>query len=89
MFFVQYAFSGDEFDTHVKCISEEQRYGAKGSSNGVAKKGEIKQESWVEMIRSVIKEEQSIKQSYRDLLNKIANFNNVPRKKSKFMVTKD
>lgn len=85
--FLPFPFSGDEFDAHVKCVSEDQRYGAKKFNKGVIKKGEMKQESWVEMIRSIIKEVPNIKRSQRDLFNKIAGFDNVPRKKSKFMVT--
>lgn len=81
-----FVLSGDEFDVHTKCFTEDERYGAKGQVNGVVKKGEVKQESWVEMIRSIIKEEPNMKPPHRNLLNKISAFNNVPRKKPKFLV---
>lgn len=88
LFIFYFYCSGNEFDVHIKCVSEDQRYAAKGSSIVTAKKGEVKQESWVEMIRSIIKEEQDLKPSHRNLLNRISSYNNVPRKKPKFMVIK-
>lgn len=54
---------------------------------GVVKKGEVKQESWVEMIRSIINEEPNMKAPHRNLLNKISSYSNVPRKKPKFIVS--
>lgn len=66
-------------------MTEDERYGGK-EFNKVQRKGEAKQELWVEMIRSIIKEQKDLKPALRDLLHKIANFNNVPRKKMKFMV---
>lgn len=79
--------SGDEFDAHTKCFTEDERYAAKGTEVGLPKKGEAKQESWVDMIRSILKEEPRMKPPHRNMLNKIACFNNVPRKKPKFIVS--
>ncbi|XP_023018472.2 uncharacterized protein [Leptinotarsa decemlineata] len=76
----------DEYVVHTKCVTEEERYAAKGSlPNGIVKKGEVKQESWVEMVRSVMNKELNMKPSHRNLLNKILTFTNIPRKKPKFL----
>ncbi|XP_063779361.1 cell growth-regulating nucleolar protein isoform X3 [Pseudophryne corroboree] len=40
-------FWGEEYKTHLKCISEEQKYGGKGFE-GKAKKGDVKQQQWIE-----------------------------------------
>lgn len=73
---------------HTKCITEDERYAAKGTyTNGIVKKGEIKQESWVEMIKSIINKEKNLSPSHRNLLNTISSCNNVPRKKNKFIVS--
>lgn len=69
-------------------MTEEERYAAKGAFvNGIVKKGEVKQESWIEMIKSIIEKENNLKPSIRNLLNTISNYNNVPRKKPKFLVS--
>ncbi|XP_072393521.1 uncharacterized protein [Diabrotica undecimpunctata] len=78
-------FRGEEYVTHTKCITEEERYSRKGSiPNGIVKKGELKQESWVDMIKSIL-EQSNLKPSHRSLLNTICNYSNIPRKKPKFM----
>lgn len=77
----------EEYAVHIKCFTEDERYGAKGSlPNGIIKKGEKKQESWMEMIHSIINEEKNIKLPHRNLLNSLSGYNNVPRKKAKFIV---
>lgn len=77
----------EEYASHTKCLTEEERYAAKGAyANGIVKKGEVKQESWLEMIRSIIEKETNLKPSIRNLLNTISNYSNVPRKKPKFLV---
>ncbi|XP_028151051.2 cell growth-regulating nucleolar protein [Diabrotica virgifera virgifera] len=78
-------FRGEEYVTHTKCITEEERYAKKGSMpNGIVKKGEVKQESWVEMIKSIL-EQSNLKPSHRNLLNTICTYSNIPRKKPKFL----
>lgn len=70
-------------------MTEEERYAAKGTFiNGNIKKGEVKQESWMEMIKSIIENETNVKSSIRNLLNSISTYNNVPRKQVKFVVCK-
>ncbi|CAH1119563.1 unnamed protein product [Phaedon cochleariae] len=79
-------FRGEEYAIHIKCITEEERYSAKGSLlNGVVKKGEVKQESWVEMIASILDKEPNMKPAHHNLLNTILGYSNIPRKKPKFM----
>lgn len=83
-------YRGEEYVTHTKCLTEDERYAAKGSMPlGVSKKGEAKQESWVEMIKSILDKEPNMKPAHRNLLNTISSYNNIPRKKPKFLVSAD
>lgn len=70
----------------TQCISEAERYAAKGSY--VAKpdknKGAQKQEIWTECIQE-LSERPKIDQTLRNILQKIAEQSNVPRKKPKFI----
>ncbi|XP_022910514.2 uncharacterized protein C16C10.8 [Onthophagus taurus] len=77
-------FRGEEYVVHTKCITENQRYGSKDYVEK-AKKGEVKQESWMEMIKSILMHEVNISSGCKNLLNNICNFTNVPRKKQKFI----
>ncbi|KAK9877922.1 hypothetical protein WA026_020145 [Henosepilachna vigintioctopunctata] len=79
-------FSGEEYTGHVKCLTEEERYAAKGAfKNGNVKKGELKQEMWSDTIKSILDEDSNLNYKCKNLLNHIAGFNNVPRKKQKFI----
>lgn len=85
--FILLFFRGEEYVTHTKCLTEDERYAAKGTYvNGIVKKGEVKQETWLEMIKSILDKENNLKPSCRNLLNTISHYNNIPRKKPKFMV---
>lgn len=80
-------FSDEDYIVHTKCITEDERYAAKNSIPiGIPKKGELKQETWLEMISSIIAKETNLKPAYRNLLNAVASYTNVPRKKAKFIV---
>lgn len=82
-----YDCSDEDYVAHTKCVTEEERYAAKGSlPNGVVKKGEVKQESWVEMIKSIVDTEKNLPAALRNLLNNLSHHSNVPRKKAKFIV---
>jgi len=75
-------FRGEEYVAHTKCVTEEERYAAKGTYvNGIVKKGEVKQESWLEMIKAICDTEMNLKPSVRRLLETISEYSNVPRKK--------
>lgn len=39
---------GDDYKNHVKCISEDQKYGGK-SYEAKANKGDVKQQQWIQV----------------------------------------
>lgn len=75
-------FWGDDYKNHVKCISEDQKYGGKGYE-GKTHKGDVKQQAWIQKINELIKKP-SVNPKVRELLEQIGAFDNVPRKKVKF-----
>ncbi|XP_011550107.3 cell growth-regulating nucleolar protein [Plutella xylostella] len=77
-------FFGKEYEEHTKCITEEQRYSAKGFV-AKEKKGELKQNAWVEMVQSVLDEQKNAPASVLRILNTVSKHNNTPRKKPKFI----
>lgn len=78
-------FKGDEFKEHTKCISEEEKYSAKGF---VAKpnkdKGARKQESWTETLQNLMNKP-GLDPQIKRIVERIAAQTNVPRKKPKFI----
>ncbi|XP_027622010.1 cell growth-regulating nucleolar protein [Tupaia chinensis] len=75
-------FWGDDYKNHVKCISEDQKYGGKGYE-GKTFKGDVKQQAWIQKINKLIKRP-NVSPKVRELLEQISAFDNVPRKKAKF-----
>nr|XP_004669883.1 cell growth-regulating nucleolar protein [Jaculus jaculus]XP_044989797.1 cell growth-regulating nucleolar protein [Jaculus jaculus] len=75
-------FWGDDYKLHVKCISEDQKYGGK-SYEGKTHKGDEKQQAWIQKINELIKKP-NVSPKVRELLQQIGGFDNVPRKKAKF-----
>lgn len=75
-------FWGDDYKQHVRCISEEQKYGGKGYE-GKAHKGDLKQQAWLQRINELMKRP-DVSPKVRGLLEQIGGFDNVPRKKAKF-----
>ncbi|XP_004432327.1 cell growth-regulating nucleolar protein [Diceros bicornis minor] len=75
-------FWGDDYKNHVKCISEDQKYGGKGYE-GKTHKGDIKQQAWIQKINELMKRP-NVSPKVRELLEQISAFDNVPRKKAKF-----
>ncbi|KAM6440489.1 cell growth-regulating nucleolar protein isoform 2-T3 [Liasis olivaceus] len=75
-------FWGDDYKHHVKCLSEDQKYGGK---NYEAKmhKGDVKQQVWIQKIHEIIKET-NINFKVRDILQQMYAYDNIPRKKRKF-----
>ena len=61
------------------CLSEEQL-------NKAAIKGHVKQKTWTEYIQSILKKP-DISPSTETLLSKISKCVNIPRKKTKFVVS--
>ncbi|XP_023580093.1 cell growth-regulating nucleolar protein isoform X2 [Octodon degus] len=75
-------FWGDDYKNHVKCLSEDQKYGGKGYE-GRAHKGDVKQQAWIQKINELIKKP-NVSPKVKELLEQISAFDNVPRKKAKF-----
>lgn len=75
-------FWGDDYKSHVKCISENQKYGGKGYE-AKTHKGDAKQQAWIQKINELIKKP-NVSPKVRELLQQISAFDNVPRKKAKF-----
>lgn len=67
-------------------MTELERYSAKGFvSKPSSNKGERKQNSWVEVIKTVMNLS-TLSRQQRELVQTISNFDNIPRKKAKFQV---
>ncbi|PAV63257.1 hypothetical protein WR25_21551 [Diploscapter pachys] len=78
----QVVFTRITYAQHVKCITENQKYGGSGYIEKEAK-GELKQNAWIEQVQAAIEfvKEPKLKQ----LLQRIAGYGNIPRKESKFI----
>ncbi|XP_058694336.1 cell growth-regulating nucleolar protein [Poecile atricapillus] len=75
-------FWGDDYKEHVKCVSEDQKYGGKGFEAKTSK-GDAKQQEWIQKIHEVMKKP-NISPKVRNILEQMRVFNNIPRKKVKF-----
>ncbi|KAM8808565.1 cell growth-regulating nucleolar protein [Eudromia elegans] len=75
-------FWGDDYKDHVKCISEDQKYGGKGFE-AKTNKGDAKQQEWIQKIHEVMKKP-NISPKVRNILEQMRVFDNIPRKKVKF-----
>ncbi|XP_025752553.1 cell growth-regulating nucleolar protein isoform X1 [Manacus vitellinus] len=75
-------FWGDDYKEHVKCISEDQKYGGKGFE-AKTNKGDAKQQEWIQKIHEVMKKP-NISPKVRNILEQMRAFDNIPRKKVKF-----
>ncbi|KAK2891410.1 hypothetical protein Q8A67_014053 [Cirrhinus molitorella] len=75
-------FRGDEYKEHIKCISEDQKYGGKDFKPKV-NKGEVKQQEWTERIQQAM-QQPGIDPNMWRVLQIVSSHNNVPRKKAKF-----
>ncbi|KAM7168976.1 cell growth-regulating nucleolar protein [Macrochelys suwanniensis] len=75
-------FWGDDYKNHVKCISEDQKYGGKGYE-AKTNKGDVKQQEWIQKIHEVMKKP-NISSKVRNILEQMHTYDNIPRKKVKF-----
>uniref|UniRef100_A0A9J8DAS2 Cell growth-regulating nucleolar protein n=1 Tax=Cyprinus carpio carpio TaxID=630221 RepID=A0A9J8DAS2_CYPCA len=75
-------FWGDDYRNHIKCISEDQKYGSKDFQVKV-NKGDVKQQQWIQRIQQAM-EQPHIEPSLRSVLQKVSAYDNVPRKRAKF-----
>ncbi|XP_017779055.1 PREDICTED: uncharacterized protein C16C10.8 [Nicrophorus vespilloides] len=80
-------FLGDAYGEHIRCVSEADRYSAKGSSikQSEIPKGEQKQQEWMDMIRNSIDNDTKLSKDLRNVLDKILVNNNLPMKQKPFM----
>jgi len=77
-------FWGYDYQSHTKCITENEKYCGKGY---VAKvnKGEAKQDAWIEKVQIAIEQASTNNNgSLKALLVKLLDYPNIPRKKAKF-----
>ncbi|KAI8423114.1 hypothetical protein MSG28_014197 [Choristoneura fumiferana] len=77
-------FLGNDYEAHTKCITEEERYSGKGFV-AKEKKGEKKQNVWVEMLQEVLEEQRNAPANVRRIIETVSKHNNTPRKKPKFI----
>ncbi|NXK06514.1 LYAR protein, partial [Herpetotheres cachinnans] len=75
-------FWGDDYKEHVKCLSEDQKYGGKDFEAKI-NKGDAKQQEWIQKIHEVMKKP-NISPKVRNILEQMRVFDNIPRKKVKF-----
>ncbi|XP_015368594.1 PREDICTED: cell growth-regulating nucleolar protein [Diuraphis noxia] len=79
-------FNYETVKDHCQCVTEDQRYAAKGYvPKPSAEKGKRKQAGWVDIVQSVMNNK-NLPNEQRQFLNIIAKFDNVPRKKNKFQI---
>lgn len=75
-------FWGNDYQSHTKCISEEEKYCGLGYVPKV-NKGEAKQEQWIEKVQGAI-EKAASNHALKSLLIKLKDYPNIPRKQQKF-----
>ncbi|XP_062874615.1 cell growth-regulating nucleolar protein isoform X2 [Trichomycterus rosablanca] len=75
-------FQGDDYKSHMKCISEDQKYGGK-NYEAKANKGDVKQQQWIQSIQEMLSKP-GVNGRLRSVLQQVASYDNVPRKKAKF-----
>ncbi|RMC14341.1 hypothetical protein DUI87_09435 [Hirundo rustica rustica] len=78
---------GDDYKEHVKCVSEDQKYGGKGFE-AKTNKGDAKQQEWIQKIHEVMKKP-NISPKVRNILEQMRTFDNIPRKKVKFQISNE
>lgn len=79
-------FYGDEYKAHVKCISEEEKYSAKGwTAKPNQNKNERKQNEWVSMVQELASSVDKSDPALSRVLQTISQHENIPRKKAKFL----
>ncbi|XP_063193432.1 cell growth-regulating nucleolar protein isoform X2 [Chroicocephalus ridibundus] len=80
-------FWGDDYKEHVKCVSEDQKYGGK-DFEAKTNKGDAKQQEWIQKIHEVMKKP-NISPKVRNILEQMRVFDNIPRKKAKFQISSE
>ncbi|XP_066601273.1 uncharacterized protein C16C10.8 [Prorops nasuta] len=79
-------FHGEEFIEHTKCVTENERYGGKNyMPKPGANKGEKKQLQWINVVHNLLSTDKSLTNAERSFLETLTNYDNIPRKKAKFL----
>jgi len=80
-------FPGDSYKEHTKCISEEEKYSAKGwQPKANANKGAKKQAAWLERLQNLIQDRShTLDNDVKQVLSMIQGYENIPRKRQKFI----
>jgi len=80
-------FPGDAYIQHTKCITEDEKYGGKNyQPKANANKGLKKQNAWIENLQEVVAAKAgSLDADVKSVVDTIITFENIPRKKPKFM----
>ncbi|RUS81402.1 hypothetical protein EGW08_010840 [Elysia chlorotica] len=75
-------FWGNDYQSHTKCMTEEEKYCGQGYVPKV-NKGEAKQEQWIQKVQEAIDKSAS-NHGLKNLLIKLKDYPNIPRKQQKF-----
>ncbi|KFD69095.1 hypothetical protein M514_03022, partial [Trichuris suis] len=76
-------FRGIEYNGHIKCITEQEKYSG-GTYQEKERKGEAKQESWIDQVQKAIDQAKPTNIGLRNLLESLKSYTNIPRKQAKF-----
>lgn len=77
-------FYGDDYKFHTSCMTENEKYSAKGTEFK-PNKGEVKQQQWLQNIDSVMSSGSNFSLKAQSLIKTLSNYDNIPRKKAKFL----
>lgn len=78
-------FWNDDYQQHIKCISEEEKYSGKDYKPRPGQnKGELKQDAWLQQVQKAI-DSSSSTPKVRHLLERLKDYPNIPRKQAKFL----
>lgn len=80
-------FPGDTYKDHTSCISEAEKYSAKGwQPKANANKGAKKQAAWLERLEALVEKlDGSLDKDVKLVLDAIQGYENIPRKRAKFI----
>lgn len=74
-------FHGLEYETHIKCISEAEKYMGKLFHEGTAKREGAKQDDWLTCVSATL---QSYQGPLKQLVDRLSQYDNIPRKQKAF-----
>jgi cell growth-regulating nucleolar protein len=78
-------FRWDEYESHTKCISEAEKYQGKlYEAKEKDNKGQVKQDMWISNVQKLIEDGDGISPEVKSSLEKLLDFNNIPRKQKPF-----